>query len=278
MFDKLDKSDKANCFVETAKPSEFRKVDLLRQAAALREAALIAKVGAWEYNVAARTVHFSTELWALMGLPERTDWPVDEAVTLWCETDRPKFATALETATRDGQRLEFEGRLNLADASEIWLRVVGEPTFRRGKCVAFRGATQDVSEARLVRELLEASIAQANTARAAKSAFLSVLSHEMRTPLNAMLGMAQVVRQEARSPADAERVDVILQSGEALLGLLDDLLDFADIEAGRIELKDTQADLVDLATSVSKSFEALAQCKAIRLGVEVGPGIHGAWR
>jgi signal transduction histidine kinase/ActR/RegA family two-component response regulator len=278
MFDRFDQSEKADCFIPTAKPSEFRKVDLLRQAAALREAALIAKLGAWEYTVAARTVHFSTELWALMGLPERTDWPLEEAVTLWCAADRPKFTAILEKAIRYGQRLEFEGRLNLADASEIWLRVVGEPTFRRGKCVAFRGATQDISEQRLVRELLEASIAEANAARAAKSAFLSVLSHEMRTPLNAMLGTAQVIKLEARSLAEGERVDVILRSGGALLALLDDLLDFADIEAGRVELKDTRADLVDLAASVSKSFEALARSKAIRLGVEVSPGISGVWR
>jgi CheY-like chemotaxis protein/nitrogen-specific signal transduction histidine kinase len=144
--------------------------------------------------------------------------------------------------------------------------------------VGLRGATQDVSEQRLARELLEASIAEANAASAAKSAFLSVLSHEIRTPLNAMLGMAQVVRLKARSRLEGERVDVILRSGEALLGLLDDLLEFCDIEASRIELKNTRADLADLAASVSKAFEALAQSKGIRLDVEVSPAIRGAWR
>jgi len=224
MFDRFEKSERGDCCTAAGKPPEFRKLDLVRQAAALREAALIAKLGAWEYDAAARTVHFSTELWALLGLPERTDWPLDEALTLWSAADRPIFTAILEKAIRDGQRLEFEGRLNLSDASETWLRVVGEPTFRRGKCVALRGATQDVSEQRLVRELLEASIAEASAARASKSAFLSVLSHEMRTPLNAMLGMAQVVRLEARSPREGECADVILRSGETLLGLLDDLL------------------------------------------------------
>jgi len=278
MINKFEKSEKADCFITAYKPPESRKLDLVRQAAALREGALLAKLGAWEYNVAARTVHFSSELWALLGLPERTDWPLDEALTLWSAADRPIFTAILEEAIRDGQRLEFEGRLNLADASETWLRVVGEPTFRRGKCVALRGATQDVSEQRLVRELLEASIAEANAANAAKSTFLSVLSHEMRTPLNAMLGMAQVVRLEARSRREGERVDVILRSGEALLGLLDHLLEFSDIEAGRIELKDERADLADLAGSVSNAFEAMAQSKGIRLSVDVRPAIRGAWR
>ncbi len=260
------------------KPRKARKLDLVRQLTTLREGALLAKLGAWDYDVAARSVGFSPELWALLGLPEQEDWPLDEALALWSEADRARFAAVLEKAAHNGQRLEFEGRLSLANASETWLRVVGEPTFRRGKCVALRGATQDVSEQRLARELIEAAIADANAARATKSAFLSVLSHEMRTPLNAMLGMAQVVKHKARSRCEGERADVILRSGEALLGLLDDLLDYCDIEAERIELTEAPVDLADLAASVGKAFEVRAQGKGIRLGVDVSPAVHGAWR
>jgi len=260
------------------KPRKARKLDLARQLATLREGALLAKLGAWEYDVATRSVGFSSELWALLGLPERADWPVDEALALWSEADRARFGAALEGAIHDGQRLEFEGRLSLANASETWLRVVAEPTYRRGKCVALRGATQDVSEQRLARDLIDASIAEATAARATKSAFLSVLSHEMRTPLNAMLGMAQVVKCKARSRCEGERAEVILRSGKALLGLLDDLLDYCDIQARRIELTETQIDLADLAASVGKAFEARAQGKGIRLGVDVSPAMHGAWR
>jgi CheY-like chemotaxis protein/anti-sigma regulatory factor (Ser/Thr protein kinase) len=100
----------------------------------------------------------------------------------------------------------------------------------------------------------------------------------MRTPLNAMLGMAQVVRRQARTPRDIERTDVILQSGEALLGLVDDLLEFCDIEASRIELKEGRTDLAELAASVSGAFGALAQSKGLRLGVEVSSAVRGAWR
>lgn len=271
-------SKNSDCRATGDKPRKVRKLDLVRQLTTLREGALLAKLGAWEYDVAARSVGFSAELWALLGLPERADWALDEALALWCEADRARFAAALQAAVHNGQRLEFEGRLSLANASETWLRVVGEPTYRRGRCVALRGATQDVSEQRLAHELIEASIAEANAARATKSAFLSVLSHEMRTPLNAMLGMAQVVKHKARSRCEGERADVILRSGEALLGLLDDLLDYCDIQAKRIELAETQVDLADLAASVGKAFEARALGKGIRLGVDVSPAIHGAWR
>jgi len=78
------------------------------------------------YDANARTVDFSSELWALLGLPERTDWPLDEALALWSQADRAIFAAPLEQAIRDGQRLEFEGRLDLANTSETWLRVVGD--------------------------------------------------------------------------------------------------------------------------------------------------------
>lgn len=278
MINTSKKSKISDCRPAEYKPRKVRKLDLVRQLTTLREGALLAKLGAWEYDVATRSVGFSSELWGLLGLPERADWPLDEALALWSEADRARFGAALEGAIHDGQRLEFEGRLSLANASETWLRVVGEPTYRRGKCVALRGATQDVSEQRLARELIEASIAEANAARATKSAFLSVLSHEMRTPLNAMLGMAQVIKRKARSRCEDERAEVILRSGESLLGLLDGLLDYCDIEAKRIELTETQVDLADLAASVGKAFEARAQSKDLRLGVDVSAAMHGAWR
>ena len=177
-------------------PCEPRKSRRLAHwAQALHERALLAKVGTWEYKAAARTVDFSSELWALLALPERTDWPADEALALWSQADRPIFTAALDDAIRGGRRLEFEGRLNLANASETWLRVFGDPIFKRGKCVGLRGAAQDVSEQRHARALIEASITRANVAdrlaERRQHVLVNELNHRVKNTLAIVQGMAR---------------------------------------------------------------------------------------
>ena len=77
----------------------------------------------------------------------------------------------------------------------------------------------------------------AEAANQAKSAFLATMSHEIRTPLNGVLGMAQAMAADELSPLQRERLDVIRQSGEALLAILNDVLDLSKIEAGKLELE-----------------------------------------
>lgn len=84
---------------------------------------------------------------------------------------------------------------------------------------------------------LQAARGEAEAASAAKSQFLSSMSHELRTPMNSILGFAQLLQREKREPLSAKnlaRVAQILRGGEHLLRLIDDVLDLASIESGRL--------------------------------------------
>ncbi|HEY0651196.1 sensor histidine kinase, partial [Phenylobacterium sp.] len=83
----------------------------------------------------------------------------------------------------------------------------------------------------------------AEAASQAKSQFLATMSHEIRTPLNGILGMAQVMQRDGLPDGQRERLRVIRRSGEALLGLLDDALDFSRIEAGKLSLEMGEFDM-----------------------------------
>lgn len=113
---------------------------------------------------------------------------------------------------------------------------------------------------------------------ATKSAFLSIISHEIRTPLNAVLGMAQALAGGPLAPTQREQVDLILGAGLALLALVDDLLDFSGIEAGRFELDNGVVDLAEVVTAVQAMFDLPARDKGIRLSLDIRAGARGFWR
>jgi signal transduction histidine kinase/ActR/RegA family two-component response regulator/DNA-binding transcriptional ArsR family regulator len=109
------------------------------------------------------------------------------------------------------------------------------------------------------RELLEQSLLRAqqaaDDASHAKSRFLADMSHEIRTPLNAVIGLAHLHLQDPSGPDARQLVEKILQSGEALLALLDDILDLSKIEAGKLVLSQQAIDLAGLARQVWSLFE-----------------------
>jgi len=118
---------------------------------------------------------------------------------------------------------------------------------------------------------------QAEEADLAKSAFLANMSHEIRTPLNGVLGMAQVMETDELSPRQRERVQVIRDSGAALLAILNDLLDLSKVQAGRLELEDTPFDIETVTKSVQAAFEDLAREQGSSLICNIDPAAEGGW-
>ncbi len=118
---------------------------------------------------------------------------------------------------------------------------------------------QRTDELRLARDAAE-------TANKAKSAFLATMSHELRTPLNAILGFSQMLRQESDlSTTQREDLEIINHSGEHLLKLINDVLEIAKIEAGKMQLEISAFDLHGLVRDVTDMMRARAQQKGLRL-------------
>jgi signal transduction histidine kinase len=107
--------------------------------------------------------------------------------------------------------------------------------------------------------------AHAEAANAAKSRFLAVMSHELRTPLNGVLGMAQALKKEPLPPEQAEQVNILVDSGQTLMVLLNDVLDMSRIEAGRVELAPTPSNMKDMLERVVHTYRNLTDGKPVDL-------------
>jgi signal transduction histidine kinase/DNA-binding response OmpR family regulator len=122
-------------------------------------------------------------------------------------------------------------------------------------------------------ELLGQSEQRALAASKAKSAFLANMSHELRTPLNGVLGFAQLLaRRKNRDAEDREGLDVIMKSGEHLLGLINDVLSLSKIEAGRVSLEESPFHLEKLIRDVEDVLRLRAEEKKLRLTCTLAEG------
>lgn len=117
----------------------------------------------------------------------------------------------------------------------------------------------------------------AEAADAAKTRFLANMSHEVRTPLNGVLGMAQVMAADTLSEPQAKRLRILEESGQALLALLNDILDIARLEHGGVRLRSEIFDLAALVEASCAAFSGAAAAKGLLLAVDLDPALRGRW-
>ncbi|MNS43630.1 Autoinducer 2 sensor kinase/phosphatase LuxQ [compost metagenome] len=119
-------------------------------------------------------------------------------------------------------------------------------------------------QAHLIEEL-EAARDKADAANEAKSSFLGVISHELRTPMNGVLGAAQLLSATRLEGTQREYLSIIRNSGDNLLSLLNDILDMTKIEAGKMSFDVVDVQVDDLHRRITGPFEAQAEAKGLKL-------------
>jgi cell cycle sensor histidine kinase DivJ len=168
--------------------------------------------------------------------------------------DRPAYLTALSDAARDGVdgSVEFRVRRDVSDgggeaamAGFIWVEMRCRPLARvsgdsEAACGGVVAVMRDVTERKVQEHALEQARIDAERADASKSRFLATMSHELRTPLNAIIGFSEMIAQEDVLKLDAARrkeyAQLINDSGQHLLSVVNGILDISKMEAGNFEL------------------------------------------
>ena len=138
--------------------------------------------------------------------------------------------------------------------------------------------TEDIGPERAKQAALERALAEAEAADRAKSQFLAVMSHEIRSPLNGVLGMAQAMELGELPPEQRRRLQVIREAGGVLLDLLNDMLDLTRISAGGLQLEDGVVDGRELVRGARNLFDGLAANKDLSFELELDPIALGPWK
>lgn len=116
---------------------------------------------------------------------------------------------------------------------------------------------------------LEKAKTEAEEATVAKSEFLNVMSHEIRTPLNAVIGLSHILSQSNPTASQKKHIELLQFSSENLLSLVNDILDFGKIEAGKVELEERPFDLVAHIRKIISTLEPYARSKNLELLLEI---------
>ncbi|MBY5946903.1 ATP-binding protein [Photobacterium rosenbergii] len=143
-----------------------------------------------------------------------------------------------------------------------------------GEVIRFIAVERDITERRRVNKRLEEALEQATKASSAKSDFLANMSHEIRTPMNAIMGLSELLLDKVTIPEQHEKLKIINQSAENLVTIINDILDYSKIEAGKLTLNDAQFDLREVLEQAVELSAYQAKNKGLPVMLDIPSDIH----
>lgn len=207
----------------------------------LEATARIANLGTWELDVVTNELYWSDEVYAIHELPVGTPMKVENGINFYAPEARPVVSKLIEDSIATGKQWDFELPLITAKNNRLWVRAVGYVEYADGEPVRLKGAFQDITT---LKNAVEAS----DAANKAKSVFLANMSHEIRTPINGVLGMNDLLLSTELNDVQYKYASVVKQSAQTLLHLVNEVLDYSKMEAGKLQVINSAFDIKEMVT------------------------------
>ncbi len=238
----------------------------------------IAKEAIWEVNLKTGAARWNRAYTELFGRPAEATAHGPWWLSRIHPDDRGRVDASFAKALAEGgESWTCDYRMKLADDSYAFLNdraiIVRD---KAGSPVRTVGAKLNITDRKRAEEALVQAKTAAEAANVAKSRFLANISHELRTPMNAILGMVDLALQKQVNPPAKDFLQTAKQSADLLLVLLNDLLDSAKIEAGKLELESAPFSLRDVLDRTTAALTVRAGERGIAFSCTVAPDVPDA--
>lgn len=234
----------------------------------LLEAQRLTHIGNWELNMESGVLQWSDEIFRIFEMdPEHFGASYEAFIQTIHPDDRDRVSQAYAASLKTRTPYSIKHRLLMPDGRVKHVLEQCETVFdASGEPLHSSGTVQDITE-------LENARLAAEAASTVKSEFLSNMSHEIRTPMNGILGMAQLLRNTTLTDVQREQAETIITSARDLMRLINDILDFARMEAEQVNLEYAPFSLQECAREVLKAQHAQISAKGLEVSVSMGDGV-----
>ena len=231
----------------------------------------IAPAGIWRTDARGQCLYVN-KAWEEMA--QLTDWEGEGWANALHPDDAERMFATFMTAVAKEAKFEAEWRWQRPNGESYWVKGMGMPEYADdGSVKGYVGINIDIQQSKdLERDLVEAR-ERAEHAAASKATFLANMSHEIRTPMNGVIGFTDLLLQSELSDEQQAQVQMIADSGRAMMQLLNDILDHSKIEAGQLAIANEPTDLRQKLGHCIKLVEPMARAKGLTLGCWVDDAV-----
>lgn len=241
-----------------------------------RLSASVSKLGVWEWNVSTGQLLWDEQMHEIYETPK--DKKQNLIYEFWRDSVHPDdiavTESSLQQTLEQQKEWDYEFRI-ITPAKRIkHIKASARPVFNeQGEVETVVGGNMDVTHQRELEQRLKEAKEQAELASKTKSAFLANMSHEIRTPMNGVIGITELLQNTGLTKQQNEYLQMISSSANALLTLLNDILDISKIEAGQLEIEPVTFAFSERIGNVLKSFAPTAHGKGVGLDYYISPSI-----
>lgn len=231
----------------------------------------IAKIGGWDIDISNMQRTWTKEIFEIHELPfsDKTP-PFSEVIQFYPPEAQSILKNAMQNAIEKGIPYSLELPFITAKGNHLWIhtqcRIV---TDKDTKVIKLIGTFQDITEKKIIESQLIYLKDKAEAANRSKSEFLANMSHELRTPLNSVITLTDLLIKSNLTELQNKYLKIVLHSANSLLDLLNNILDYAKLESGKLEIKTDKVDFVKLVEQVVNIVRINAEEKNLQIHIEL---------